>query len=55
MKETTRRNKRRWEDNINMNFREVGWGRRPPVWSSGQSSWLQIQSSGLDSWRYQVF
>jgi hypothetical protein len=23
--------------------------------SSGQSSWLQIQSSGFDSWRYQIF
>jgi hypothetical protein len=28
---------------------------RPPLWSSGQSSWLQIQRSGFDSWRYQVF
>jgi hypothetical protein len=27
----------------------------PPQWSSGQSSWLQIQSSGFDSRRYQVF
>jgi hypothetical protein len=25
------------------------------VWSSGQSSWLQIQRSGFDSRRYQVF
>jgi hypothetical protein len=25
---------------------------RPPLWSSGHSSWLQIQKSGLDSWRY---
>jgi hypothetical protein len=24
-------------------------------WSSGQSSWLQIQRSGLDSRRYQIF
>jgi hypothetical protein len=24
------------------------------LWSSGQSSWLQIQS-GFDSWRYQIF
>jgi hypothetical protein len=26
-----------------------------PLWSSGQSSWLQIQSSGFDSRRYQIF
>jgi hypothetical protein len=25
----------------------------PPLWSSGQSSWLQIQTSGFDS--YQIF
>jgi hypothetical protein len=28
---------------------------RPPLWSSGQSSWLQIERSGFDSRRYQVF
>jgi hypothetical protein len=27
----------------------------PSLWSNGQSSWLQIQRSGLDSWRYQIF
>jgi hypothetical protein len=27
----------------------------PPLWSSGQSSWLQIQRSGFDFRRYQVF
>jgi hypothetical protein len=27
----------------------------PPLWSSGQSSWLQIQKSGFDSLRYQMF
>jgi hypothetical protein len=27
----------------------------PPLWSSGQSSWLQIQRSGFDSRRYHVF
>jgi hypothetical protein len=26
----------------------------PPLWSSGQSSWLQIQWSGFDSRRYQI-
>jgi hypothetical protein len=28
---------------------------RPPLWSSGQSSWLQVQRSGFDSQRYQIF
>jgi hypothetical protein len=27
----------------------------PPLWSSGQSSWLQIQMSGFDSLRCQIF
>jgi hypothetical protein len=26
----------------------------PPLWSSGQSSWLHIQRSGFDSRRYQI-
>jgi hypothetical protein len=29
--------------------------RRQPLWSSGQSSWLQIQRSGFCSRRYQIF
>jgi hypothetical protein len=29
--------------------------RRPPLWSSGQTSWLQIQRVGFNSWRYQIF
>jgi hypothetical protein len=28
---------------------------RPLLWSSGQSSWLQIQRSGFDSRNYQIF
>jgi hypothetical protein len=28
---------------------------RPPLWSSGQSSWLQMQRSGFVSRRYQIF
>jgi hypothetical protein len=28
---------------------------RPPLWSNGQSSWLQIQRSGFDLRRYQIF
>jgi hypothetical protein len=30
-------------------------GAAPPLWSSGQSSWLQIQMPGFDSQRYQIF
>jgi hypothetical protein len=32
-----------------MEVGEVG----PPLWSSGQSSWLQIRRPGLDSRHYQ--
>jgi hypothetical protein len=28
---------------------------RPPLWSSSQSSWLQIQRCGFDSLLYQIF
>jgi hypothetical protein len=28
---------------------------RPPLWSSGQSSWLQIERPGFDSRPYQIF
>jgi hypothetical protein len=28
---------------------------RPPLWSSGQNFWLQIQRCGFDSWRYHIF
>jgi hypothetical protein len=27
----------------------------PPLWSSRQSSWLQIQRPGFDSRRYRIF
>jgi hypothetical protein len=27
----------------------------PPLWSSGQSSWLQIRRPGFDSRNYQIF
>jgi hypothetical protein len=27
----------------------------PPLWSSGQSSWLQIHRLRFDSWPYQIF
>jgi hypothetical protein len=29
--------------------------RRLPLWTSSQSSWVQIQRSGFDSRRYQIF
>jgi hypothetical protein len=28
---------------------------QPPLWSSGQTSWRQIQRSRFDSRRYQIF
>jgi hypothetical protein len=28
---------------------------RPPLWSNGQYSWLQIQRPGFDSLGYQIF
>jgi hypothetical protein len=36
---------------LTLHVRMVG----PPLWSKGQSSWLQIQRSGFDSRRYQIF
>jgi hypothetical protein len=33
-------------------MRSVFW---PPLWSSGQSSWLQIQRPRFDSRHYQIF
>jgi hypothetical protein len=36
----------------------ISWGlpvSRPPLWSSGQSFWLLIQTLGFDSRRYQIF
>jgi hypothetical protein len=33
----------------------VRWYGSPPLWSSCQSSWLQIQGSGFDSRRNQIF
>jgi hypothetical protein len=37
---------------INVSFPCVLW---PPLWSSGQSSWLQIQRSGFDPRHYPIF
>jgi hypothetical protein len=36
-------------------FLEISCYRRPPLWSSSQSSWLKIQRSGFDSLHYQIF
>jgi hypothetical protein len=36
-------------------FDFLGSSEEPPLWSSGQSSWLQIQRSRFDSRRYQIF
>jgi hypothetical protein len=36
-------------------FTDTDLARYPPLWSNGQSSWLQIQSSGFDSRGYQIF
>jgi hypothetical protein len=35
--------------------RSMFYLRAPPLWSSGQSSWLQIQRSWFNSRRYQIF
>jgi hypothetical protein len=34
---------------------KVCQGIRPPLWSSGQSSWLQIRRPGFFSRHYQIF
>jgi hypothetical protein len=36
-----------------MNILHLSLG--PPLWSSGQSSWLQIKRSRFYSWHYQIF
>jgi hypothetical protein len=40
---------------LNLHLYSVILAKGPPLWSSGQSSWLQIHSSGFDSRRYQIF
>jgi hypothetical protein len=37
------------QNNISVSYRVL----RPPLWPSGQSSWLQIRRPGLDSRHYQ--
>jgi hypothetical protein len=48
-KKSPERPKHKWENNINAYLSLE----RPPLWSSGQSSWLQIQRSRFDSRHYQ--
>jgi hypothetical protein len=36
---------------FNYCYKSIG----PPLWSSGQSSWLQIRRSGFDFQHYQIF
>jgi hypothetical protein len=38
--------------NGNIEYYLVGYFPRPPLWSSGQSSWLQIRRPGFDSRHY---
>jgi hypothetical protein len=38
-----------------LEFQVDSYPGRPPLWPSGQSSWLQIQRSGFDFRRYQIF
>jgi hypothetical protein len=38
-----------------MNISEVPGRVRPPMWSTGQSSWLQIRRPGFDLRHYQIF
>jgi hypothetical protein len=39
-----------WPENLK--GKDLGW---PPLWFNGQCSWLQMQRSGFDSRRYQIF
>jgi hypothetical protein len=41
------------KESLRLYLRNVHMG--PPLWSCGQSSWLQIQRSGFDSLRYKIF
>jgi hypothetical protein len=36
-------------------FQKSVAGSRLPLWSSGQSSWIQNYRTGFDSWHYQIF
>jgi hypothetical protein len=36
-----------------IDYSHLRWTYRPPLWYSGQSSWLQIRRPGFDSRHYQ--
>jgi hypothetical protein len=40
---------------ISHSFHVASTNVRPPLWYSGQSSWLQIRRPGFDSRHYQIF
>jgi hypothetical protein len=40
---------------VKFQFKFKYLGERPPLWSSGQSFWLQIRRPGFDSRNYQIF
>jgi hypothetical protein len=42
-------------DVLTQDFSSLKLLMRQSLGSSGQSSWLQIQRSGFNSWRYQIF
>jgi hypothetical protein len=48
-------NKLSWNFDVRSPKNMALHSRRPPLWSSGQSSWIQIQRSGFDSRYYQIF
>jgi hypothetical protein len=37
------------------NYLDILFSKLPPLWSGGESSWLQIQRSGFSSRRYHIF
>jgi hypothetical protein len=45
----------RWNRVLILRVRNILIDKRPPLRSSCQSSWLQIQRSGFDSRCYQIF
>jgi hypothetical protein len=48
--ETKEEVKKLWEEGRDAKkIREEETGEQPPLWSSGQSSWLQIRRPGFDS------
>jgi hypothetical protein len=46
---------RMWVHSLLFDFLKHTVCERPPLWSCGQSSWLQIRRPGFDSRHYQIF